>query len=73
MSFYYLKKTKTLLLSTAFVYGYKGHSSAYEFPKIGDRLPLLLMNDLHYYSKTKASSMEFIGKPIIIDFILRRL
>jgi hypothetical protein len=39
------------------------------FPKIGDRLPSFYLHDLHYYSKTKASSDIFSGKPLIIDFV----
>ena len=50
---------------------FKGHSQSLtqqKFPKIGDHSPAFLLNDLHYYSKTKTSSTEFNGKPMIIDF-----
>jgi thiol-disulfide isomerase/thioredoxin len=39
-----------------------------EYPKIGDTVPTFMLSDLHYYTKTKASSAEFKGKPMILDF-----
>jgi thiol-disulfide isomerase/thioredoxin len=45
-----------------------GQSTVNTFPKIGDHFPNFLLNDLHYFSKTKASSADFKGKPIILDF-----
>jgi thiol-disulfide isomerase/thioredoxin len=38
------------------------------YPGIGDRCPDFILDNLSYYSKTKASRQDFDGKPIILSF-----
>ncbi len=57
-----------VLVSTIASLNNNAQSTAKTFPKIGDHFPYFLLNDLHYYSKTKASSADFKGRPIILDF-----
>jgi thiol-disulfide isomerase/thioredoxin len=68
MSLFCVKKIQFLFLSVLLLPGIKVNAQ-YEFPTIGDRVPAFVMNNLHYYLKTKANSKEFTGKPLIIDFI----
>ncbi len=70
MALLYQKSVRALFFTLCLLMNQKMDAQTYsgEFPKIGDTCPVFLLNDLHYYKKGTASSKEFKGKPLIIDF-----
>jgi thiol-disulfide isomerase/thioredoxin len=48
--------------------GFSQKTASNRYPKIGDTCPAFILNNLHYYQKSKADYSDFKGKPIILNF-----
>jgi thiol-disulfide isomerase/thioredoxin len=65
------QKGASLLLSVYFLlmtFKMEAQTNGSVIPKIGDSCPSFLLKNLHYCDKRIARSVEFKGKPLILDF-----